>query len=228
MKRIATIALSTLLACAALAAAQSLDSYWKESGKSFPAAGVFTRPQAWAPGQYVVLGNYSNGKRDSVSMSILVRQEAGGWVMESRSIDKKGAETVMQMLLAGFDQAMAAGDASKVDLRWIKTLDKDGKISVMEGPQLGLMKGLYKSAWERMVVGPATYSDGGAVQVPAGAFAGTSMVKAKTKVMGFSVETETWSHPAVPLSGMVKSRSTDGKSSSELLSFGFDGKARIP
>jgi hypothetical protein len=209
-------------------AAKSLDSYWADSGKSFPAAGQFSKPQAWAPGQYVVTGTTVKGKRDSVATTLVVRKEEGGWVIESVGVDKKGKESVSQMLLAGFDTAMTTGDASKIELVWMKTLDKDGKISVIEGPAIAMIKGLMKSTWEKLVVKVEAPTEGGAVKVPAGGFAGTSHIKSTSKVMGQTIEAETWFNSAVPVNGMVKTATTDGKTVTELLAFGTDGKPRIP
>jgi hypothetical protein len=216
------------LACAFAAPTKDIESYWTAKGGSFPAAGKYSKPVAWAPGQYVVLGNTVNGKHDSVSTTLLVRKEEGGWVIESSSLDKKGKESVSQMLLSGFDAAMSSGDASGIELIWMKSLDKDGKVNVMEGPTLSMIKGLMKSAWEKLIVNVAAPADGGTVDVPAGSFAGTSLTKSTSKIMGKTIEAESWLHSAVPVNGVVKTRTTDGKTVTELLAFGSDGKPRIP
>lgn len=207
---------------------QSLDSYWTSTGKSYQAGAQFNGPMAWAAGQYVVVGSTTNKARTAVSRTLLVRQEQGGWVVETSTTSAKAPQKVTQMLITGFDQAMSTGDVSGLDLVWIKTLNKNGSVTTMQGAQLGMMKGLYKSAYESMVVKKTGFTDGGTIEVPAGSFAGTSLVKATTKVMLFTVDTESWLHSAVPISGMVKSSTTDGKTVSELLSFGFDGVAQIP
>jgi hypothetical protein len=225
---LAFAALSLLLPLASAAPAKGIDQYWADKGKSFPAAGQFSKPAAWAPGQYVTLGTTVKGARESVSTTLLVRKEEGGWVIETSSIDKKGKESVSQMLLAGFDAAMTAGDASKIELVWIKNMDKDGKVSQMEGPAVSMFKGLMKSSWEKLVVSVTSPADGGTVAVPAGSFAGTSVVKSTSKVMGQTIEAESWFHSAVPVNGVVKTRTTDGKTVTELLAFGTDGKPRIP
>lgn len=230
MKKVAVAAVLAALVglSGAFAQSKALDALWTTSPKTYPAAGKFQTPMAWAPGQYVVVGQLAKGKRDSVTKTLVVRREAGGWVIENSSVDKAGKESVMQMCLGNYDAAMKAGDGSMIELVWIKTLEKDGSVSTTEGPALAMMKTMMKSTYEKMVVSLSEYVEGGAVQVPAGSFSGTNVVKAKTKVMGFNIETESWFHPAVPVNGMVKSRTTDDKSFSELISFGFDGKPRIP
>ena len=110
----------------------------------------------------------------------------------------------------------------------MKTLDKNGKISVIEGPTIAMFKGLMKSTWEKLVVRVSAPTDGGAVTVPAGSFAGTSIHQIDEQGDGPDYEAETWFNSAVPVNGVVKSTTTDGKTVTELLAFGTDGKPRIP
>jgi hypothetical protein len=217
-----------VLALAAAAPAKSLDSYWTDKGASYPASGTFAKPAAWTPGQYVTIGTIVKGKKDAVTTTLLVRKEEGSWVIENSAIDKKGKQSVSQMCLKGFDEAMATGDTSKIELVWMKSLDKDGKVSVIEGPAIKMMKSLMKSSWEKLVVTVSSPTDGGAQAVPAGNFAGTSFIKSTSKIMGKTIEMETWYHPSVPVNGMVKTRSADGSSESVLLAFGVDGKSQLP
>lgn len=221
-------ALALLLGMMADAQSKALDALWVSNAAAYPAKGQFRTPMPWAPGQYVVVGNLTKGKRESIAKTLVVRAEQGGWVIENTAIDKSGKETVTQMLLGNYDSAMKTGDASKIELVWLKTLEKDGTVSTTEGPALAMMKAIMKSSYEKLVVNLSDNADGGQVQVPAGSFSGTNVIKAKTKVLGFTVETESWFHAAVPVNGMIRSRTTDDKSLQELLSFGFDGKPRIP
>lgn len=227
-KRTMTALALMVAAFAAFAQSKALDALWVVSSKSYPSSGKFNTPKPWAPGQYVVVGQLSNGKRDSVTTTLVVGKVGNGWVIENVSVDKSGKESVMQMLLGNYDAAMKTGDASQIELVWIKTLEKDGSVTKTEGQSLMVMKALMKSAYEKMIVNISEYVDGGSVQIPAGTFAGTTVVTAKTKILGKTIETESWFHPAVPVNGMVKSRSKDDKSVSELITFGFDGKPRIP
>jgi hypothetical protein len=216
------------LASASAAPAKGIDALWVDKGASYPAAGAFSKPAAWEPGQYVTLGTMTKGKKDSIVTTLLVRKEDGAWVIESQAIDKKGKEQINQMCLKGFDEAMKKGDASGIELVWIKNLDKDGKVSTIEGPAIKMMKALMKSSWEKLIVSVSSPADGGAQAVPAGSFAGTSFIKSTTKIMGKTYESETWLHPAVPINGAVRSRMSDGSSENVLLAFGSDGKSKLP
>lgn len=228
MKKVLIAVLAFSIAASAFAQSKAFDALWTVSSKSFSSVGKFNTPKTWAPGQYVVVGQLSKGKRDSITTTLVVGKVGNGWVIENVSIDKSGKESVMQMLLGNYDAAMKTGDASQIELVWIKTLEKDGSVTKTEGQSLMVMKALMKSAYEKMIVNISEYVDGGSVQVPAGTFAGTTVVTAKTKILGKTIETESWFHPAVPVNGMVKSRSKDDKSVSELIGFGFNGKPRIP
>jgi hypothetical protein len=223
---ILTIALVALVAASA-APAKGLDQYWTDKGASYDAAGAFSQSAVWEPGQYVTLGTLNKGKQESVYTMLLVRKEDGGWVIENSVVDKKGKEQATQMLLKGFDEAMKSGDTSNIDLVWIKMLDKDGKVSVVEGAPIKMMKNMMKSSWERMVVKSSSPAEGGDQKVPAGSFAKTTYVKSSATAMGKTVETEVWMHTAVPINGLVRSKDVDGKSESVLLSFGKDGKPKI-
>ena len=228
MKKVLIAVLAFSIAASAFAQSKAFDALWTVSSKSYSSVGKFNTPKTWAPGQYVVVGQLSKGKRDSIPTTLVVGKVGNGWVIENVSIDKSGKESVMQMLLGNYDAAMKTGDASQIELVWIKTLEKDGSVTKTEGQSLMVMKALMKSAYEKMIVNISEYVDGGSVQVPAGTFAGTTVVTAKTKILGKTIETESWFHPAVPVNGMVKSRSKDDKSVSELIGFGFNGKPRIP
>ena len=157
----AAAALFLLVSVMPIHAESKLDSYWNQAGKSYP-AGQFTKPVSWSAGQYVVTGTTMNGARKSVSKTLLVRHEQEGWVIEMSTISDNGQQKVTQMLISGFDQAMQTGDAYGLDLVWIKTLNSNGKVTTLEGAQLGFMKGLYKSAYENILTRPSGLSDGGA------------------------------------------------------------------
>jgi len=228
LKKLLVLAACCLVfSAAAVSQNKYLDPLWSASTAAFPGKGQFTKPVRWAAGQYVTTGTTISGKRDSVARTLIVGKEGANWVVETWSMDRKGKETVSQMCLSGMDQAMTAGNAGGIELIWFKSLEK-GVVEKMEGDSLIMIKTIMKSSWENMVVNVSTYTDGGAVQVAAGSFAGTSYNKATVTVMGFKVQTEVWYHPAVIVNGMVKSKSSDGKTITELLAFGNDGKPKLP
>lgn len=82
-------------------------------------------------------------------------------------------------------------------------------------------------AKQYMQVGVAAVPEGAGredAKVPAGTFRGCAKFDARLDLAGlYSVQATTWFHPAVPLSGSVKSVSADGKWTTELLDYGLTG-----
>lgn len=227
--RIAAIAI--LAAAFALPAAAAdkdpLARYWNVTGKNYPADKTFTRPAKWAAGQYVITGTKTRGKAESVSRTLIVGKEQGGWIIETGETDRKGKQSVTQMLVFGYDEAAKADAVPELRIGWMKMKDEKGQIQTIEGEQLAFFNMFAKSTLDRMVVKVASFTDGGAVTVPAGTFAGTNYSKSSVKVLGMTVESECWYNGAVPVNGIVKTQTTDGKTVTELLSFGFDGKPEL-
>lgn len=204
-----------------------LAKYWKESGKSFPAGKNFVKPDKWAAGQYFLTGTKTKGKYDSVSRTLVVGKEAGGWIIEVNNIDKKGKTTASQMLLKGYEEAVDANDFKKVSIGWMKMKDESGAVQEIGEDQMALFNMFAKASYENLVINISKYTEGGAVSVPAGSFAGTNFYTTSTKIMGMTIETDSWFNSAVPVGGMVKSQTKDGKTVTELLDFGFDGKSQF-
>jgi hypothetical protein len=227
----ATLIIVAFLCLSAFAFAQPkhdpLAAWWIVTGKDYPAGQQFVSPGEWKPGQYIVTGITVNGRRDSISRMTIVRKDAEGWVIEFDTVNMKGQETTSQILLCGYDEAEKSGDFSVISVGWIKRQDENGKIKKLEGNQIGMFNALMKQMFEKMLSDVPASSPGGPVAVPAGTFADTTYGKSSVKVLGFNVETETWYNEAVPINGVVKTRTTDGKTVTELLSFGTDGKPSI-
>ena len=205
----------------------AISKFWPERGKSFAAAGKFTKAQKWVPGQYIITGTTTKGKKESVSRTLIVRKEADGWVIETTNTDRKGKETASQMLLKNYEKAIAAGDPKMIEIGWMKMRDENGNIQTIEGEQMALFNMIAKSSYENLIVNITDFVDGGIVTVPAGVYAGCTYNKATVKVMGMKITSENWYHGSVPVNGLVKYQTEDGKSVTELLSFGTDGKPVI-
>ena len=175
-------------------------------------------------GQHVEEENLSKGKRDSISRTLIVGKEKVGWIIESSSTDKKGKKNLSQVFFRGLDEAVKNGNASGVSIWWMKIINDDGKLQFLEGEQLMFYNMFSKATLDSLVADITTFTDRGSVSVPAGNFSGTNKILTSIRILDMTIETESWYHPAVPVNGMVKSRSTDGKTESRLISFGFDGK----
>jgi len=223
---LASLAASITLPAAA-AGKDPLAGYWSVTGGSYPADAAFTRPAKWAAGQYVLTGTKTKGKAESVSRTLIVGSEKGGWIIETSETDRKGKKSVTQMLVYGYDEAAKADAVPELRIGWMKMKDENGQIQTIEGDQIAFFNMFAKSTLDRMIVNVAVFTEGGPVTVPAGTFAGTNYSKSSVKVLGMTVESEYWYNGAVPVNGIVKTQTTDGKSVTELLSFGSDGKPEL-
>jgi len=203
-----------------------LDPYWTNKGNTI-AYKKFTTPKKWAAGQFIVVGNLDNGKKESISKTTVVRKEKTGWVYEVITINKKGKTTGAQMCVEGIDLVKSKNDIDKINFVWIKVLDENGAVQVIDGSMINLMKPLYKSQFEQFVVSDYTFEDGGAVTVPAGAFKGTTKIKVEISGLMSKKTYTSFFHPDVPVNGLVKSEDEKGNVVSELLDFGSNGKAVI-
>jgi hypothetical protein len=200
-----------------------LDGEWQGKGKNFTGK-KFTRIMSWAPGQYVVMGTINDGDRESITKSLVVRKEAGGWVYETITTNKDKEVTGMQMRVKGMETAFTKNDASKIKVDWIKVLQKDGKVEKIEGDAMIFYNAILQSTWNSLLISGKS-TPGGSLKVPAGTFAGTTKVHTVVKVLFMTVEGDSYMHPDVPINGVVKTVSDDVVT--ELIDFGFNGKAII-
>ncbi len=203
----------------------NLDKYFQAKQGNHP-AGTSIMDQSswqsrnWQPGQFIVTGSIVDGKQKFVSRMLLVSHDGDVWVIETSTIDDKGEKNVGQIAASGYEEAMM-GDKTKINYKWVKMMDKDGKVTKMDDP-LGLAvanAALSMGSNTPTVAPDTTMEDGGDVTVPAGTFQGTALAKTK--------DASAWVHPGVPISPLVKAVSADGKTVTELLDFGFDGKPEI-
>ena len=190
--------------------------------KNYGSGRRFTRPMAYAVGQYVVHGTVDGDGKKSVSKTSIVGREEGGWIIESYSLDDT-KESISQMLIVGLDSAAKTGNVDGVEIRWVKFQDDQGAIQTIEGPMLMMMKSLYRGSLSAFKVKTSSFIDGGAVEVPAGTFTGTNRIDAEATFFGRTYKSTGWHHSGVPINGLVKSVSDDGENKTVLLRFGTRG-----
>ncbi len=204
----------------------ALDALWQGDGKTY-AAKRFTKVRGWAAGQYVVTGNLVDGKKDSVGRFLVVRKEGGGWVFETTSTNREGKLTGMQMLITGYERAVNTGKTDQIKVIWMKLLQEDGTSIDLEETQIMVYNMVLQSTWSKLFNIQSSFGKGGPVTVPAGTFASTSTANAEIKIIFKTFKSTSWLHPDVPVNGVVRSASDDGKSVTELISFGYNGKPII-
>lgn len=222
---IAVAAAFTMLGCSSASTKTSpLDGQWQGKGKSFSYK-KFVKPMKWAAGQYVITGTIKDGEKESVNKILIVGKENGGWIFETITTNADNEITGMQMLIQGYESAIAKNDASQIKVEWIKILQKDGTIQKTEGDGMMIYNMMLKSTWNNVIMSANNSTSGGAITVPAGTFAGTTQIATSVKILFSTINQTSYLHPDIPVNGVVKSISDD--TITELIDFGFNGKATI-
>jgi hypothetical protein len=80
-----------------------------------------------------------------------------------------------------------------------------------------------QSAWQSLVYTVDTGASREGVTVPAGTFEGATRMRSPLSLHGITKHSEGYVHPAVPINGGVRSSTTDGEMTYELLDFGTNG-----
>ena len=117
------------------------------------------------------------------------------------------------------------GDRRTLDgfeVRAMKQKIDDNQPTEFPSAVVGLMKALWKPMVEGMVIDWNNKEQDDA-RVPAGVFKHCYQAYTTVSFFGSSQTTRNWAHPAVPMSGSVRSQSTDSTFSMVLLEFGLEG-----
>lgn len=198
------------------------EQYSASSSRNYGTAGKFMKPMPYAAGQYVILGTTDAKGNRSITRTMIAGRDEGGWIIESATLNTS-EESAVQLCVRGLEKAASTGNAESVEIVWIKIKNEKGAIQRVEGPVLAMMKAMYKNNLASLNVKVNAYVNGGAITVPAGTFAATNRVEMEATFLGKKFRSTGWYHPAVPINGMVKSVSDDGKNQTVLLGFGFKG-----
>lgn len=184
--------------------------------KAFPAMPTFT-PRPLAVGQWLQIKIVDDKGQPSILTLKIVGAEGDAFWVENVSESYTG-KVITKMLLFFGDRTNPAA----LEIRRVKMRDKDGNVNLFEGPMLSLMKSMWKGTLNTLTV---TWQ--GLPQedmtVAAGSF--TACFKARTDANfgPFHSAATSWSHPAVPINGMVKSVGIDSPTTMELVAFGDTG-----
>jgi hypothetical protein len=182
-------------------------------------------PLKWAVGQWTLSRTVNEKGEPSYVRTAVVGREQGGWWIEMETQD---------YYRHSFTKILYAAMPTNVDeafdsVRKMVTRHEEGKPDQVmdfskDDPGMALAKRFVK---QYMTVGVATLPDGATredASVGAGRFRGCARFDTKVDLAGlFAVEATSWFHPAVPLSGSVKSVSKDGKWTTELVDYGLTG-----
>jgi hypothetical protein len=122
-------------------------------------------------------------------------------------------------MLVAFGNRM---DPSQVQIRAVKMKDKNGHVTEMPEFAVSAMQSTYRTAVSSFVISWQGLPQENTT-VPAGRFDGTFRARTDAQWGPWHTVADSWSHPAVPLSGAVRSQGVDHPFSMELVAFGTSG-----
>jgi hypothetical protein len=113
-------------------------------------------------------------------------------------------------------------DPSTVDVKQMKQKTNDDPVNELPASMLSLMKPMWSPLVDALIVDFHDKPQEPA-EAPAGFFDGCYKVQASVSFGGSTWTSVGWSHPAVPISGAVKSRGVDNPSTLDLVELGTSG-----
>jgi hypothetical protein len=182
---------------------------------SFPAPTGFV-PMPLAVGQWTQYKSVYDGQPSFITQK-LVGQEGDALWLETVHETYSG-RTVSKILMAVPNRM----DPASIEIRGLVMKDRNGRVNHIEGPALGMVQSLYKSAVAMLIINWQGQPQEDAA-APAGTFNGCFKVRTDAQWGAWKTAATSWSHPAVPLSGTVRSVGIDRPSTMELVAFGVTG-----
>jgi hypothetical protein len=175
------------------------------------------QPMPFAVGQWVQYKMVNDSGEPSFLTQKVVGEESGAWWIESVMESYRGK--TMQKMLVVFGSRT---DPAQIEIRAAKTKDAHGRVNELPPSVMPMVQSIYKSvvaslvmSWQGLPQAPTA--------VPAGNFDGCFHTQGQVQLGGYKSTAESWSHPSVPLSGLVRSKGIDHPTTMELVGFGMSG-----
>jgi hypothetical protein len=184
--------------------------------QAFPAPAGFV-PMPFAAGQWTRHKLVDDKGEPSFMTQKVLAQEGDAFWMEVVT-DQYTGRTMMKLLLAIPNRM----DPNTIDVRVVAIKDTKGHVTNLDGAMLSLLRSTYQGALSTLVMSWEGLPQEDAA-VPAGTFAGCFRGRTDATWGPWHSANTSWSHAAVPLSGLVKSQGIDKPTSMELVEFGLTG-----
>jgi len=188
----------------------------QEAGKTVPAPPGFD-PMPLATGQWVQYKMIDDKGRPSFLTYKVLGEQAGAYWIETLHETYFG-RTAQKMLIAFGSRT----DPNRIEVRALVLLDKRGNVTPVEPGKIPVMQVTFRSlasalaiTWQGMPQEAET--------VPAGRFEGCYRTRADAQWGPWRSIADSWRHPAVPLSGLVRSQGIDRPFTMDLVAFGTSG-----
>jgi hypothetical protein len=158
----------------------------------------------------------NEGHPGFISYSVVGEQAGAYWI---EMLHESYTSRQVTLMLVDFGDRR---DPSTVDVKEMKQKLDDDSVTELPSSMLGLMKPMWGPFVDALIVDWREKPQE-AAEAPAGAFDGCYRVQATIAFAGKSWTSESWSHPAVPINGAVKTRGVDNPSAMDLIEFGMTG-----
>jgi hypothetical protein len=180
----------------------------------------------WEVGQYVVLLSTADQEPSLMKITVQSKDSNGIWIeYQTLGYRSKGKQRLL------FREQPRTVEQAKTAVRKMEIFTGDettpSQVHDFEdpnNPMAGFMRDTMASVWSNLVLDTST-ANPETVTVPAGTFNGAIPYQSRVTLFGSTYDVQGHVHYAVPVNGAVKGRSTDGRTSIELLDFGNDASA---
>lgn len=191
-------------------------SMLKPGDATMPAPTGFT-PMPFATGQWTQYKMVNDKGEPSFFTQKIIGQEGDAVWLETVHESYQGR--MVTKMLASFGNRT---DPGQVQILAMATKDQKGNVNELPREMMPMMQGMYKSAVSMLVINWQGLPQEAAV-VPAGRFESCFKARTEAKWGPWSNVSDAWAHPAVPLSGTVRSQGVDKPFTMELVAFGTSG-----
>jgi hypothetical protein len=181
-----------------------------------PAPTTF-EPLPLAPGQWSQYKMMDDKGQPGFLTYKVLGEEGGAYWIETLHESYYG-RTAQKMLLA-FGNRM---DPGQIEIRGVVTLDRRGNVNPMPPTMLPMLQSMFRGAVSALVINFQGLPQESAV-VPAGRFDGCFRARSEAQWGPYKSTADSWRHPAVPVSGLVRSQGVDHPFTMELVAFGMSG-----
>lgn len=188
----------------------------KPGAASVPAPSAAV-PMPLAPGQWTQHKMTDDKGQPSFLTYKIVGEEAGAlWV---EVVNETYTGRMVQKLLVAFGSRT---DPAQIEVRAMKTRDQKGNVNELPREMMPMMQSMYRGVVATMIINWQGLPQEAAA-VPAGQFASCYKARADVQWGPFRSVSDSWAHPAVPISGVVRSVGVDKPFTMELVAFGLSG-----
>lgn len=188
----------------------------KPAGQAYPAPAAFY-PAPFAVGQWTMHKLTDDKGQPSLMTYKVVGQDGAAFWLEMVNESYVG-KTVTKMLVSIGNRM----DPQSVNIYGVKMRDKDGRVNEFDRNMVALMQSMWRGSLNMLFISWQGQPQEDAA-VTAGNFTGCFKMRTEASWGPFSTASMSWSHPTVPLSGLVRSQGLDKPTTMELVAFGMTG-----